>query len=353
MKYKKIQPFLFGTIIISVLSCNQPDMNVSADIEVPVSIIEVNTASIEEFISSTGIVYPMKETTLSSEIAGDYHLQVNPETGKLFGPGDYVRQGTTMIKLEDEEYLNNLRIRSSEVDYEISKQEYEKQKSLYEKGGATLRELKNAEINLINTEYEIESNRINLAKMYVKAPFSGIIADLPHYTAGTKVNANTELVKLIDYSILYLECSLPEKYYENISKNLPVYITSYTHSSDTLHGTVTKISPEIDPESRTFKSFILVHNSNKKLLPGMFVKADMVVNSSKNTLIIPKEVIISRNRFQMVFVVENGVAHERIITTGLENEKSVEVVTGLEKGESIVSEGFETLRNESKVKVLR
>jgi multidrug efflux pump subunit AcrA (membrane-fusion protein) len=85
----------------------------------------------------------------------------------------------------------------------------------------------------------------------------------------------------------------------------------------------------------------------------MFVKADLVVNSAENTIVIPKDIIISRNRVRMVFVVERGIARERRITTGLESIDVVEVISGLEPGESVVSKGFETLRDESRVNVLR
>jgi RND family efflux transporter MFP subunit len=341
------------SVIILVSSCKQATMEVSSSIEVPVGVIEVTTSSIEEFINTTGTVSSMQEVTLSSEMTGKYKLQTNPATGKTFALGDKVNANTTIIKLEDEEYYNSLRIKSKEVDFEISKQEYEKQKSLYEKGGATLRELKNAEINLINTEYDIESSKINLAKMTIQAPFSGVISDLPYFTNGTRVNSGTELIRIINYSSLYLETNLPEKYFANIEKGFKVYITSYTNPGDTLLGKITQISPEIDPTARTFRCFVEVDNSKKILLPGMFVKADMVVNSSENVIVIPKDLIISYNRMQMVYVVDKGVANARYITTGLENATSIEVTTGLEVGESIVSKGFETLRDKSKVKITR
>jgi RND family efflux transporter MFP subunit len=352
MKPKLLFPVLLS-VLVFVHACRQPDLSVETSIEVPVGVIEAGISSIEEFINTTGTVYPIKEVSLNSEMAGEYRLQKNPATGKPYALGDRVLKGATIIKLEDEEYVNNLRIRSKEVDFEISRQEYEKQQSLHEKGGATLRELKNAEIGLINSEYEIESSRINLAKMSVKAPFTGVIADLPYFTEGTKVSSNTVLVRLIDYSRLYLETNLPEKYYPNVNAGYKVYINSYTSPMDTLIGEITQISPSIDPDARTFKCFVNVDNRDKKILPGMFVKADLVINSSENTIVIPKDIIISRNRVRTVFVVERGVARERRITTGLESIDMVEVTSGLESGESVVSKGFETLRHESKVKVLR
>lgn len=340
-------------VLVFMFSCNRPESEVSSSIEVPVSVMEAGISSIEEMINTTGTVYPMKEVSLSSEMAGEYNLQVNPATGRHYALGDRVQQGATIIKLEDEEYYNNLRIKSREVEYEISKQEYEKQQSLYEKGGATLRELKNAEISLINAEYEIESSRINLAKMFIKAPFSGVIAELPYFTDDTKVASGTGLVKIIDYEQMYLETNLPENHFSDVETGFKVYVTSYTNPEDTLIGEITQISPAIDPDARTFPCFVEVDNEEKLLLPGMFVKADLVINSSENTIVIPKDIIISRNRVHSVFVVDKGVASERRITTGLESSGNVEVISGIEPGESVVSKGFETLRNNSRVKVIR
>jgi RND family efflux transporter MFP subunit len=353
MKQIRTTAFILAAAALLLNSCRQPDMEVSTTVEVPVDVIEASTSSIEEFVSTTGTVYSLKEVTLSSEIAGEYRLQLNPATGKPYALGDYVKKGAVLIKLEDEEYVNELRVRSKEVDKEISQLEYEKQQALYDKGGATLRDLKNAEITLINTEYDMESSRINLAKMSLIAPFSGVIAELPYFTDGTKVAANTALVTVIDYGKLYLEANLPEKYFNNIERGFKVYVSSYTSTADTLIGTITQIAPSIDAEARTFLCFVEVENPNKILLPGMFVKADMVVNSAEEVIVIPKDIIMSRNRNQIVYVVEQGVASERIITTGLQSADKVEVKMGLLKGESIVISGFETLRDQSRVRILR
>ena len=352
---KRIKSILITGVVLTIVltSCKQPDMEVNTTIEVPVDVIEVTTSSIEEFVSTTGSVYPLKDVSLSSEMTGEYRLLINPATGKSYALGDNVKAGASIIKLEDEEYVNNLRMKSKEVDLEISKLEHEKQQSLYEKGGATLRDLKNAEITLLNTEYDIESNQINLAKMSLKAPFSGVIADLPYFTNGTRVASNTLMVQIIDYKKLYMEANLPEKYFNNIDRGFKVYVTSYTSTADTLIGLITQISPSIDPDARTFKCFVQVDNSDGILLPGMFVKADLVVNSAENTLAIPRDIIVSRNRNQIVYVVDKGVASERVITTGLENENNIEVKMGLLEGESVVTTGFETLRIQSRVRILR
>jgi multidrug efflux pump subunit AcrA (membrane-fusion protein) len=85
----------------------------------------------------------------------------------------------------------------------------------------------------------------------------------------------------------------------------------------------------------------------------MFVKADIVTNHKDSVIVIPKSIILSRQRGKTVFIVDRGVAAERIIETGLENLTDVEVTRGLVKNERVVTSGFETLSNRSKVKIIK
>jgi hypothetical protein len=69
--------------------------------------------------------------------------------------------------------------------------------------------------------------------------------------------------------------------------------------------------------------------------------------------VIPKEVILSKQRGNSVFVVEKGIAYERIIEFGLENPREVQIISGLKLNEQLVVKGFETLRDRSKVKEMK
>jgi multidrug efflux pump subunit AcrA (membrane-fusion protein) len=85
----------------------------------------------------------------------------------------------------------------------------------------------------------------------------------------------------------------------------------------------------------------------------MFVKADIIINHKDTVIVIPKSIVLSRQKGKTVFIVDRGVAAERIIETGLENITDVEVVRGLAKNERVVTSGFETLSNKSKVKIIK
>lgn len=339
------------TIVLA--SCGDQSKDLNKDISVPVSVTELLPGSLEEYISTTGTVNPLKEVTLKSEISGKYELLKNRSTGKPYALGDYVKAGTEIIQFDDEEYVNNIKISSLELRLEISKQVFDKQKSLYKKGGVTLSDLKNSEIEYINAKYSHEDALIKLRKMKIVAPFSGIIVELPYFTSGTKTDAGVAMAKLMDYSSLLMELNLAVKNIEIVNVGQKVRIMNYTVPDDTLAGTILQLSPAIDPQSRSFKVVVSINNDDLLLRPGMFAKGEIIVASKDSTIVIPKNIILSKQRGNTVFVIDKGLAQERIITFGLENPEHVEVVSGLELKEKLVTKGFETLRNRSKVKVVK
>lgn len=152
---------------------------------------------------------------------------------------------------------------------------------------------------------------------------------------------------------MYMEVQLPEKYISEVKPGQIVKMTNYTIPDDTIIGNVTQLSPAIDPDTRTFKGMVSIDNHDLLLRPGMFVSADIITSLKDSVIVIPKNIVLSRQRGKTVFIVDRGVAEERIIETGLENLTEVEVTRGLEKNERVVTSGFETLNNRSKVKIIK
>jgi len=239
------------------------------------------------------------------------------------------------------------------MNLDISQREFEKQKSLYEKGGVTLRELNTSELDFINAKYNYDNAILQLAKMKITAPFSGVIIDLPYYTENTRVATGSVMAEIMNYSKLYLEVNLPGKEMTRVKPGQPIRVMNYTISEDTLRGEVTQVSPALDPNTRTFKATLMVDNPDWSLRPGMFVKGEMVVAKNDTALVIPKEIILSKQRGRTIFIVERGTAQERVITTGLENPEYVEVLRGLRENDRVIVKGYETLQNRSRVKVVR
>ena len=332
-------------------SCGNQQSQLNSDIALPVSVADVKKGSIIQYINTTGTANAASQAILYSEMAGNYNLQKN-RSGRAYKLGDIVEKGETILRIENAETANSIAINTKKLNLEIIELENQKQKSLFDKGGVTLRELKNAEVQLAQANTDYENARIQLSKMEVKAPFRGVIVDMPAVTNGTRINSNTAIVTLMDYSKLTMEVNLPEKTMSTIKVGQEVFITNYTLPKDTLKAQINELSPVVNTETRTFKGKLLINNPELKLRPGMFVKADIEVDRRDSVIVIPKEIILSANRGKTVYIVERSTAQARIIRTGLENDKTVEIVEGLKAKDRVVTKGFETLRDRSRVKII-
>jgi membrane fusion protein (multidrug efflux system) len=338
---------------LAVIGCRNTTSDLNADVEIPVSVQDVSLKSIEEYVNTSGTVYPKGDIELKSEITAKYFLEKNPGTGKLWQLNDKVKAGDMIARLEDREYINSIKMETTQLNLDLTESELKKQQSLYEKGGVTQNDLKTAEINYANAKTNLETAKLQMEKTRIVSPIEGVIVDLPYYTQGTQIPTGSSIVKVMDYKTMYMEVQLPEKYISVIKPGQPVKLTNYTIPDDTIPGRITQLSPAIDPDTRTFKGYISISNSDYLLRPGMFVKADIVTNHKDSVIVIPKNVILSRQRGKTVFIVDRGVAMERIIETGLENLTEVEVTKGLSKNDRLVTSGFETLSNRSKVKIIK
>jgi RND family efflux transporter MFP subunit len=345
--------FLLSTAIIAFTGCRNQDPNLTADVEIPVSVEDIKLKSIEEFINTTGTAFPKGEIELKSKITASYFLERNPQTGRSWQLGDRVKTGSVIARLEDQEYSNNVKLETNQLNLELMESELKKQESLYEKGGVTLKDLKTAGINYENAKTTVVNAKLQLDKTKIVAPIDGVIVDLPYYTQGTQIETGKTIVKIMDYQIMYMDVQFPEKYISVIKPGQIARLTNYTIPEDTIIGKITQLSPAINADTRTFKGNILIENGNYILRPGMFVKADIVTSHKDSVIVVPKTIILSRQKGKTVFIIDRGVATERIIETGLENITDVEVIRGLAKNERLVTSGFETLSNKSKVKIIK
>jgi RND family efflux transporter MFP subunit len=351
---KKTAFIIFPTVLLMMLSgCKEEMMNVSSESTIPVRVETLELKSIREYVTATGTVVAAKEMILALETAGYYQLQTNPRTGRLFAMGDSVKSGEKLIVLTNPEYVNSIAIDSKKLNFESSERELEKQKAIYDKGGITLSELTAAESSFINAGYTYENAKLSLAKLEIKAPFSGKIVALDHYTQNQWLAINARVATVMDYSTLYSDVSLPGKEMDSVSRNQKAEVTNFSSAVSTLNAIIDQISPALDPESRMFTLRLKIPNPKLSFKPGMFIKADIIVNEKESALVIPKDIILEKRGRPTVYVVQRGFAQERRLQTGMENPDEIEIIEGLQEGDSLIIEGFETLRHNSRVNVLK
>ncbi len=349
----KLQYSIASILLTGVLTvaCEEQRGGNTAELASPVSVTEVKASEIKKYNTTNGTALANAEVELKSEMAGEYHLQINPRTKQPYKLGDKVLAGETIVRFSNKEYVNDIAIDSKKLSLEIAEQDEVKKRALYEKGGVTQSEVRNAEVSIANARYSYENAQISLEKMNIKAPFTGVIVNLPHYTRNVQVPSGSSIVSIMSYDKMIMEINLPESAINEVKPGQAVAITHYTLPKDTVEGVISELSPAISSETRTFKGKLLIDNKDLLLRPGMFVKADIIVDKSENTIVIPKEIVMNRGRRKSVFVVERGIARQREIRTGLEDKNNIEVLDGLKLEEQLVTRGYETLRDNSKVKI--
>jgi len=339
--------------LLLLAACKQERMAIDTSSTIPVRTSELNPKPIQEVITVTGTAFPISDIELKTEQAGQYRLRANPRTGVPFRMGDAVLKDEVLISLDNPEVVNQVAMDSKKLQFDSAQREFTKQKSIFDKGGITLKELSDAERSFVDAKHSIESATLTLAKLEVKAPFNGVIADLPHVTEGGWTASGTLVVRVVDYSRLYAELTLPSKDMDRIVRGQTVTVNDYSAAKTALKGTVTQASPALDPDSRMFKVKIDIANPQLILKPGTFIKAEVVVQEKPAAIVISKSVILDRQGNKIVYVVDRGMAVERRIKTGIENKDEVEVLEGLQAKDQLIIEGFETLRNRSQVKVIQ
>ncbi len=120
-------------IIISaasvIVGCRNQSQNLSADVEIPVTVQDIKFKSIEEYVNTTGTAYPTGSIEIKSEITASYFLEKNPRTGKFWQLGDQVRTGDLIARLEDQEYINSIKLETNKLNLELMASQLKQQRT--------------------------------------------------------------------------------------------------------------------------------------------------------------------------------------------------------------------------------
>jgi multidrug efflux pump subunit AcrA (membrane-fusion protein) len=186
----------------------------------------------------------------------------------------------------------------------------------------------------------------------VLSPVTGTILQAP-VNPGDTVSAQTPIYLAGDPGSLAVETFIPERYATVIRRGLGAQAAFEAMSGEIFPATVDEVSPILDPASRTLKIRLRFNGQESRIKAGMFVTLSLVTESGTDIPVIPREAVINTYGSWIVFVVNpRGLAERREITLGLENEALVEVVSGLDLGETVVVAGQNFLTDKDPVRII-
>jgi len=179
-------------------------------------------------------------------------------------------------------------------------------------------------------------------KTEIRAPFSGIIG-LKFVSVGSYISPDTRIASLQEIDPIKIDFSVPERYISRVSVGDQINFTVQGVDS-TFTGEVYAIEPRINTETRTLQIRAISGNSGQLLFPGAFANITLILEEIDNALMIPSISIIPGLNTQKVFVVEDGVVAEKFIRSGIRNSEKVQVVEGLQRGDTVLTTGLLQVR---------
>ena len=181
------------------------------------------------------------------------------------------------------------------------------------------------------------------------APFDGVIGKR-NFSDDIEVSKSSIVINLEDASILFVDVDIPEIYAPFITKGLTVDIKFSGNNEEIYKGIVDSTSSRINTEKRSLTARIRLDNSNSEILPGALLEITIKYNERDSLSIPDTSVILEGNKVYIYKVNKDNLAKKTEIKIGIRNNGSLEVVSGLNEGETIVAEGLKKVRPNGKIK---
>ena len=189
--------------------------------------------------------------------------------------------------------------------------------------------------------------KANIDQTELKAPFEGIIG-LRQVSQGAYASPTTVIATLTKIRPLKVEFSVPERYAGLLKPGASLHFT-VEGQMDTLSAKVYATDSKVDPETHTYTIRAQYANSNGKLMPGRYVNVSLNAHEYKDAIAVPSEAIISEMGKDKVFLYKNGIAQPAEIVKGLRTASQVQVLKGVQPGDTVIVSGTMQLRTGQKV----
>ncbi|WP_031530725.1 efflux RND transporter periplasmic adaptor subunit [Dyadobacter crusticola] len=307
---------------------------------VPVNVFVVEKETIENQIFASGTVLPNEEVNLMAETSGRL-VKLNIQEGAQ------IVKGQLIAKINDRE----LQAQLQKVAYnqDLSKKIEARQKKLLNVEAINLEDYDVTSNNIRLLEAEKEVIEAQLEKTEIRAPFSGRIG-LKYISEGAYLAPGTPIVTIVQSNPIKIDFTVPEKYAPNIRIGNTV---KFNLDGDPVNysAKILAIDPKVDENLRTLRVRAVAQNAANRFVPGMFVKILADLEANKAAMMVPTEAIVPVLKGKKVFVIKNGKAQEVMVTTGLRTDTKIQVIDGLQPGDSLITSGIIAIKPNTPVKV--
>ncbi len=304
--------------------------------EVRVQTVESKSRTMTEEV--LGTVRAKLHATLEARLSG--HIEKMP-----VALGEKVQKGQLIARLDAGEIA--ARLEQAEASLEEADRNWKRISALFEQQSVTRAEYDSAQARQRIAKGAADEAKAMMSYVEIVAPFDGVVAK-KWADVGDLASPGKPLVDIEDPSALQMETDVPEAIASHIQRDSRLEIRVDSADSE-LTGIVSEIAPVADPNSRTFRVKLDLPLT-AGLMPGQFARLTVPIGEA-SALRVPASTVIQRGQMEIVFVVANGHAQLRIVKTGSRVGDEIELVSGLNSGEQIVTVGAPALTDGQPVTV--
>jgi RND family efflux transporter MFP subunit len=320
-----------------------------------------------------------EQFTVVGNLVGDATVSVSPRAaGRLqeitVRLGDRVRLGQRIAKIEDYELLEQVKqaeaaqevsvatIRQREAELKVAEANAQRSRNLFERQllpKQTLDDTESrfdaaqAQVDLARAQSQqskarLEELRITLANTVITSPLNGVVAKRA-VDPGAFVSQNVPVVDVVDIGRVRLVANVVEKDLKSLHPGNPTQVEVDAYPGERFTGRIARVSPVLDPTTRTAPIEIEIPNGDYRLKPGMYARVSISTGTKKDALVVPSNAVVDLGGRRGVFQPQNDAAVFRVIQVGLEQPDVVEVIGGLTENETIITTGASALRDGDRV----
>ena len=308
---------------------------------IPVTVSQVAKGDGSQQLVRTGSLIPFKEADIMATSAGKV-LTTSYELGT------YVNKGAVIVNVDRR--LKELSLEATELNIDKLKKDTDRYNKLLAGNAAT-----EVQVNDTKYNYDVARNQADQIKQQINdtkimAPISGRVVK-KNIEPGEYVNVGTSLGTILDVSRLKVQVMVSEGDVYKLKEGQKVKLSTDVYQGKIIDGTISYIAPQGD-ESHNYPVEITISNAGQ-LRAGTFVTVTFPQKSSQEVLQIPRGSLVESIRNPYVYVVQGNVARQRKITVGRELGDNIEVLSGLEAGETVITSGQINLSEGAAVQVAK
>ncbi|MCG6957232.1 MAG: efflux RND transporter periplasmic adaptor subunit [Gemmatimonadetes bacterium] len=308
-----------------------------------VQTVPVTVGSIARSVTVSGVVEPLRTVAVNSQLSGQV-LAVNVEEGTVVHTGD------TLAELDGRELQAQLA--AAEAAYQVAEAAFERAQQLRDRQIITLPEYEQQRTAHAAAKATLDQIRTRIGYTHVLSPVNGVVTE-KRVEAGDAVGTQTRLFSVAEVATLVVRVGVSELDVVELKEGDPVQVDLDAFPGRAVSAHIRRIFPTGDPTTRLVPVEVALESSARSFVrPGFLARTTFALNQRTGVLLIPQGALVGGSSSQAVFVVEQGRAVRRTVETGLMSEGAVEVVSGLEKGEPVVTLGNNLLRDGAEVRVV-